>query len=119
MNIYLNDMVFYGYHGVYPEERKLGQRFIVNAILTTSDEKDNLIEHLSDTVDYTKVYDEIKSMMEKEQFELLENCANKILNCLLERFELLQEVKIKIEKPGVPINGSLSSVAIEMHRSRL
>ena len=30
MKIHLNEMVFYGYHGVHPEERKLGQRFIVN-----------------------------------------------------------------------------------------
>lgn len=118
MYIYLNDMIFYGYHGVYPEERKLGQRFIVNAKLGTFHDKDINIEHLSDTVDYTKVYDEIKSIMENEQFVLLENCANRILNTLIEKFTDLSEITIKIEKPGVPINGSLSSVAIEMTRKR-
>nr|BEI32162.1 dihydroneopterin aldolase [Planomicrobium sp.] len=25
--IHLNEMEFYGYHGVFPEETKLGQRF--------------------------------------------------------------------------------------------
>ena len=28
--IYLNGMKFYGYHGVFPEENKLGQRFYVD-----------------------------------------------------------------------------------------
>ena len=40
MKIRLNEMVFYGYHGVFDEERKLGQRFVVSAILQTDDHKD-------------------------------------------------------------------------------
>lgn len=111
-------MIFYGYHGVYPEERKLGQRFIVNITLFTDNDLDHAIEHLDQTVDYTKVYDEIKHIMEKEQFMLLENCANLILNRLLDKFSLLTEISVNIEKPGVPINGNLSSVAIEMIRRR-
>ncbi|HPM03662.1 MAG TPA: dihydroneopterin aldolase [Candidatus Cloacimonadota bacterium] len=118
MNIFLKDMIFFGYHGVYPEERKLGQRFVVNITLTSQHENDILIHHLEDTIDYTKVYDEVKHIMEKEQFLLLENCCNHIISSLLEKFSLLQEVIVKIEKPGVPINGSLSSVAIEMKRNR-
>ena len=30
--IYVNKMEFYGYHGVFPEETKLGQRFKVDLI---------------------------------------------------------------------------------------
>ncbi|HPY96467.1 MAG TPA: dihydroneopterin aldolase [Candidatus Cloacimonadota bacterium] len=118
MVIHLKDMIFFGYHGVYPEERKLGQRFVVNIALETNNDNDIHIEHIDDTIDYTKVYNEIKHIMEKEQFVLLENCANRILNSLLERFSLIQQITVKIEKPGVPINGSLSSVAIEMNRHR-
>ena len=29
--IILNKMAFYGYHGVFPEETRLGQRFMVHA----------------------------------------------------------------------------------------
>ncbi|MCB5249953.1 MAG: dihydroneopterin aldolase [Candidatus Cloacimonadales bacterium] len=118
MIIHLKDMIFFGYHGVYPEERKLGQRFVVNIALKTNFLLDSKILHIEDTVDYTKVYDEIKHIMEKEQFVLLENCANRIINALLDKFLLILEITVKIEKPGVPINGSLSSVAIEMTRER-
>lgn len=31
--IYVNEMEFYGYHGVFEEENKLGQRFRVSAEL--------------------------------------------------------------------------------------
>lgn len=116
MKIRLNNMVFYGFHGVYPEERKLGQRFNVNLTIYTDDTRDSGIKELSDTVDYTKIYDEVKHIMEVQQFQLLEDCANTIIINILNDFELVRGVKVIIEKPGVPINATLSSVAIEMER---
>ena len=119
MKIYLNDMVFYGYHGVQPEERKLGQRFIVNIIVETDSELDIKIHQLEDTVDYTKIYEEIRHTMEKKQFLLLEDCANEILESLVKSFSKIVAAVVKIKKPSVPINGSLGSVEIEMGRKKI
>jgi dihydroneopterin aldolase len=118
MKITLKDMVFYGYHGVQDEERTLGQRFIVTITLATQDAKDQEIHKLEDTVDYTKVYDVIKNIMEVDKFLLLENCANKILDEVLLRFSLVEFATISIKKPSVPIQGHLSFSEIEMTRGR-
>lgn len=118
MIIRLNEMVFYGYHGVYAEERTLGQRFVVSITLRTEDALDSQIKHLEDTVDYTKVYSEVKEIMESHQFHLLENCANTIADKLLGDFSLVQELSICIQKPSVPIQGSLRSVEVELVRKR-
>ncbi|MDD4310582.1 MAG: dihydroneopterin aldolase [Candidatus Cloacimonetes bacterium] len=119
MKINLNEMVFYGYHGVHAEERKLGQRFIVSLTLTTDAALDAKIHHLEDTVDYTLVYNDVKTIMETNQFQLLEACANTIADKLLADFPLVQKLKICIQKPSVPIQGSLRSVEVELKRSRL
>jgi dihydroneopterin aldolase len=118
MKIHLNEMVFYGFHGVHPEERILGQRFIVNLTVETAAMIDSQVKHIQDTVDYTKIYDEIKHTMEKKQFHLLEHCANEILDTLFANFEKIVSITVKIKKPSVPINGSLASVELEMSRSR-
>jgi dihydroneopterin aldolase len=118
MKIRLNEMVFYGYHGVHAEERKLGQRFIVSLTLYTDTELDGQIHHLEDTVDYTKVYAEVKNIMESQQFQLLESCANTIADKLMVDFPLLTKLKICIQKPSVPIQGSLKSVEVELKRKR-
>ena len=118
MKIHLNNMVFYGFHGVYPEERKLGQRFNVSITLQTENSLDAKIKELNDTVDYTKVYKEVKHIMEIQQFQLLEDCANTIINKILDNFPLVIGIKVTIEKPGVPMNAALSSVAVEMERGR-
>ncbi|MCB5259111.1 MAG: dihydroneopterin aldolase [Candidatus Cloacimonetes bacterium] len=118
MKICLNEMVFYGYHGVHDEERKLGQRFVVSATLYTNPDLDANIHHLDDTVDYTKVYADIKEIMESQQFQILELCANTIADKLLAEFSLIQSLSICIQKPSVPIRGSLKSVEVEVFRKR-
>ena len=118
MRIHLHEMVFYGYHGVHPEERKLGQRFIVNFSYETEQANDKEIKHLEDTVDYTKVYAIIKHTLEEREFYLLEVCANTILDSILESFLSIIFANVKIRKPSVPINGSLGSVEVEMERDR-
>jgi len=118
MKIKLNEMVFYGYHGVHAEERVLGQRFIVDLTVKTNQSEDENIHHLKDTVDYTQIYSKVKDIMEHKQFHLLENCANVIIDAILEDFPKIIDVSVRIKKPSVPINGSLGSVEIEMSRTR-
>ncbi|HCM14900.1 MAG TPA: dihydroneopterin aldolase [Candidatus Cloacimonas sp.] len=118
MKIHLNEMVFYGYHGVHDEERKLGQRFIVSASLHTNSALDAGIRNLEDTVDYTRVYADIKEIMESRQFQLLECCANSIADRLLADYPLIESLSICIQKPSVPIQGSLKSVEVEVFRQR-
>ena len=118
MKIHLNEMVFYGYHGVHDEERKLGQRFIVSASLHTNSALDAGIRNLEDTVDYTRVFADIKEIMESRQFQLLECCANSIADRLLADYPLIESLSICIQKPSVPIQGSLKSVEVEVFRQR-
>jgi dihydroneopterin aldolase len=118
VKIHLNEMVFYGYHGVHDEERKLGQRFIVSASLHTNSALDAGIRNLEDTVDYTRVYADIKEIMESRQFQLLECCANSIADRLLADYPLIESLSICIQKPSVPIQGSLKSVEVEVFRQR-
>ena len=118
MKISLNEMVFYGYHGVHEEERALGQRFIVTAELYTDDALDQKVRKLEDTIDYTKVYADIRDILETAQFQLLECCANAIADKLMQGYPLLQMLTLKIQKPSVPIRGSLKSVEVELNRSR-
>lgn len=118
MIIRLNEMVFYGFHGVFDEERKLGQRFVVSAMLYTDESLDSSIHALDDTIDYTKVYDDIRHIMESHQFHLLESCANCIADKLISDYALLNKVTICIQKPSVAIQGSLKSVEVEITRIR-
>jgi dihydroneopterin aldolase len=115
--ILLENMVFYGFHGVYEYEREQGQRFYVDAEigadLSLAGETDNLIH----TIDYTVIYSQIKEVMENQRFQLLEAVGAHIAELIL-KTTIANEVTIRIRKPAVPIPGPLDYVQVETKRRK-
>ena len=54
--IELEAMKFYAYHGVMPQEAKVGNHFVVNLVLTASLEQAVKSDELEDTINYATVY---------------------------------------------------------------
>ncbi|MDN5292964.1 MAG: 7,8-dihydroneopterin aldolase/epimerase/oxygenase [Eubacteriales bacterium] len=115
--IILAGMKFYGHHGVLPEERKLGQCFVVDVELYVSLQVPGIADELHTTVDYAKVYEVIRARMEGPPFRLLEALAESIASDLLEVFPV-DTVKLRIMKPGAPVNGIFDYMGVEITRSR-
>ena len=62
--IALEGMVFYGYHGVHPEERRLGQRFVVDLVAERELRTAGLSDDLADTTSYSDIYDVVREVVE-------------------------------------------------------
>ncbi|HAA3449626.1 TPA_asm: dihydroneopterin aldolase [Listeria monocytogenes] len=116
--IYLNELVFYGYHGVLKEETKLGQTFRVSLILGLSTKKAGISDSVEDTVSYADAYETVKEIVEGKPFKLIEALAEKIASEVLTGYPLLEEVTVKLIKPNPPIPGHYDSVAVEIERKR-
>ena len=61
--IELRRMTFYAYHGVAPQETRVGNTFIVDLILTAPLENAVWSDDLSDTINYATVYETVKAEM--------------------------------------------------------
>jgi dihydroneopterin aldolase len=118
MKITLKNMIFYGYHGLSMAERTLGQRFAVDVTVDTNHAIDQEVKRLSDTVDYTAIFQVVKDEVENYKYHLLERLANRILDRIIGEFPLVHNCKVKIRKIAVPINGTLDYVELEMDRKR-
>lgn len=116
--IELKEMMFYGYHGVLPEETKIGQRFIVDLSLSIDLSKAGKSDSLQDTVNYAEVYTLCQSIVEGEPKKLIETVAETICEQVLTSFPLIQECTIKLIKPDPPIPGYYKSVSIVLTRGR-
>ena len=62
--ITLMGMEFFGYHGVLPEENKLGQRFVVDLVLELDLHQAGLNDDLNATINYAEVYQEVRELVE-------------------------------------------------------
>ncbi|MFC5733344.1 dihydroneopterin aldolase [Cytobacillus gottheilii] len=116
--IYVNKMNFYGYHGVFPEETKLGQRFIVDLTVETDLRQAGKTDRLDDSINYGELYEVCKQIVEGKPYKLVEAVAESIAEALLLRFSAIDFLTVKVIKPDPPIPGHYESVAVEITRSR-
>src|SRR5690606_11560925 len=116
--IILTNMQFYGYHGLLPEENKLGQRFNVDLELYLDTSKAGLSDNMHESIDYSQAYQRVKKIVEGEAKNLIEAVAETVASDLLSSFELLQACRVKIIKPDPPTPGHYESVAVEIYREK-
>ena len=111
--ITLKGLTFHAHHGVFDEERKNGNTFIVDISIKSNTKEAEQSDNLSETIDYGKVYLLVKKEM-KVPSHLLENVAYRINNSVK---NLIKKGKIKttIYKKNPPIEGDCeySSVTLK------
>lgn len=116
--IILNHMQFYGFHGLFPEENKLGQRFNVDVVLFLDLKKAGESDQMTDSIDYGRVYEIVKEIVEGEAKNLIEAVAESIASQLLNKLTLLKACQVKVRKPDPPIPGHYKSIAVEIYREK-
>ena len=116
--IHLKNMLFYGYHGDLAEENKLGQRFIVDLVLTLDIAEVARTDALEATVDYVRVHEVCRELVEGKKVRMIETLAARIAERLLADFPRLTSVDVTVKKPSVPMKGVLDYVAVETSRTR-
>ncbi len=116
--ILLNKMSFYAYHGVLPEENKLGQTFVVDLELRQLDLRPaGTSDVLAKSISYAEVYQTVKQITEENKFQLIEALAEHIAEAVLDKYQV-PEVLVRVVKPNPPVAGSFESFGVEMIRSR-
>jgi dihydroneopterin aldolase len=116
MHIYLNDLLFNGFHGVYPAETKIGNKFKVDVRIQMTPTI-NTIHKLEDTIDYVQVYALIQKIMEVPT-PLLETIVANIADQILEAHFLAESVYVKITKQQLSVPYFEGTTAVDIERNR-
>ena len=116
--ILLKGLTFYGYHGVSPHEKALGQRFLVDLAIECDTRSAGVSDDIVDAVDYVAVYEIVKSVVEGGSRNLVEAVAEVVAGRILDELNV-SAVSVTVKKPEVSIKGSvLSYVGVEIYRRR-
>lgn len=113
--IRLNNMIFYGYHGVEECEKRFGQRFEVDLELFLDLQKAGRSDQLRDTVDYTRVYQLVEELVMEGEYNLIEALAEEIAQTMLHHFPVTGAT-VRVRKPHLPLRGISDGVEIEIKR---
>ena len=107
----------YGYHGVFEDERREGQEFVVDVTLYVSTSEAAETDDVADTVHYGEVAERIVALVGGEPLNLIEGVAARIADDLLSH-DLVRMVAVTVHKPQAPITVPFSDVSVTIRRAR-
>jgi len=116
--ILLDGMVFQARHGVHDREKVNAQRFEVDVELLLDLQPAGLEDDLARTLDYGRVYETVRTIVESTTFNLIEALAEAIAHELLADFPGLEEVTVRVRKPEVQLGGPLRFAGVQVRRRR-
>ncbi|KAL3623466.1 hypothetical protein CASFOL_032282 [Castilleja foliolosa] len=114
----LRGLKFHGYHGVKPEERKLGQKFLIDVDAWMDLREAGNSDSLTDTISYTAIYSIVKDVVEGAPHNLLESVAQQIATAVLSKYTQVSAVRIQVGKPHVAVLGQVDYLGVEIVRHR-
>lgn len=114
--IIFKGMQFYGYHGVFSEENKLGQTYLVDLDVYMDLQPAGESDQLEKTINYAHLYELVQKIVEGEPYKLIETIAEKIAFQALQTFQSMEEIMVRVTKPNPPIPGHYDAVAVEIRR---
>ncbi len=113
--VLIEGLTFFGYHGVRPEEQRLGQKFRVDVELTLDLGRAASSDRVADTVNYEEICRLVLEVGRGRRCNLVETLAERIAAVILKAFPA-QEVLVRVKKTSPPFDGTLTAVGVEIRR---
>lgn len=114
ITVELSNLLFNAFHGIYEEEKMLGNEYVVNVSVAFV-EKDTVIEHIHDTVNYAVIYNIIKKRMSIPT-ALLETIAMQAGYEIHTIYPHLKSISISIKKMHPPIEGMQGAAQVNWQK---
>lgn len=121
IEVALHDAEFFAYHGYYPEEQLLGNRFVISIKVAFEQEERKLEgDNLEQTVNYEDLYRIAEDEM-KNPRQLLETVAQAISDRIKQKFSYLIHTVVTVKKLNPPLKGRVraSSVTVSNYNVAL
>lgn len=117
-SIFIKDIVVFAHHGVFKEEKTLGQKFLIDLKLKMNLQPSAILKDLKKTVHYGILSNDILQIFKEKSNDLIETCAEEIAIFVLKNYKVVKEVTVCVKKPWAPVNLPLDNVLVEITRKR-
>ncbi len=117
MTIELCGLVVFGHHGYLEEERRLGQRFLVDLWVDVRGPASDT-DRIDDTVDYRRLAELVREVFAGRERFLLEGLAGAVADGIVERFPTVERAKVRVRKPDVVLDPPVDYAAVVVERTR-
>ena len=116
-SIRISGIEVFAYHGVLAEEKKTGQRFLVDVELGLDLSSAGSSDDLGQTVDYGALAQRIYDLVASERWDLIETVASRVADAVLDDSRVVS-VAATVHKPQAPIPVKFGDVSVTVRRDR-
>ena len=114
--IHIKDLEIIGFHGAIPEEKVLGEKFVLSFELDVDLRQAGKNDDLTKTVHYGELAQKVEEEFTKTSYDLIEKAAEEICEFVLLNYPLVKKVKLLLKKPWAPTRKHVEYVAVEIER---
>jgi dihydroneopterin aldolase/2-amino-4-hydroxy-6-hydroxymethyldihydropteridine diphosphokinase len=107
-----------GFHGVFPEERRDGQIFIVDLELSLDLKLAGESDDLTKTINYASVATLVVEEITSEPLSLIEALAHRISKRVLGEFPQIDSILVTVHKPDAPVGVNFKDISVTIERSK-
>ncbi len=116
--IIIKDLEVHGNVGVYEEEKKLGQKFLISMEIETNFQSCIKDDKIHETINYGEVSNLVYEEFKSHKYNLLEKSADEICKIVLSKYEGAKSIIVEIKKPWAPIKLPLDYAAVSTYRKK-
>ena len=102
--------------GVSAEERAVGQTLVVDVRLEPAEQAAVLSDELADTVDYGRIVELVREVVEDGEYRLLERLATVIADAIWDDFAP-RLLEVAVTKPQPPVAIPVTAARVEVVRA--
>lgn len=112
--IVLREVRFHAFHGVMPQERKVGADFAVSLRVGVDLSRPVASDEVADTLNYATLYEVVKEEMAVPS-QLLEHVAGRIGEAVFRHFPQVKTVDVALTKLNPPMGADCEGAGVELH----
>ena len=116
--LFIDNLEVFANHGLFEEENKLGQKFIFDIECELNYKKAMFSDEMTDSISYADIAEVVVKTATTNTFNLLERLSGEILKNIFTKFSQIENIKLKINKPGAPIKYHFEKCGVEVKVSR-
>lgn len=113
-HVILENVRFHAFHGVLPQERKVGNDYLVSVSIEYDFTQAMTSDDVNDTLNYAEVYQLLSQEMGAPS-ALLERVAGRIGDRLFRRFPGIKSMDLKITKVNPPMGADCDGAGVQVH----
>lgn len=116
--IAIRRIAVFAYHGLYPEEAELGQRFYISLECRLDLSGAGRGDDLNQSVSYADIAAKVQEIAVGQRFRIIEALAEAIAAALLADYPRIEEISVTVEKPAAAVPAILDTILVTIERSR-